>query len=186
MELEELKASWNVLNEELKKQTVLNREMAMRMLRNKGESALSSLMLWEGFGVGVAVVLALSGILVYLVTHWLGQLLLGELVVLLILAWQLYKYCFLKNIRLEELSVCDAFFRINKYKKMLIGEILSTPFILVPWFFVLDWGQEFVWRKWVFMIIACLICVPPLYMYYWRRIAKLRQSLEELKEFESE
>lgn len=184
MELEELKSSWNVLSGELEKQKLVNECVVKSMVKNKGDGALNSLIFYEGLGCLITLLLlAPLGLFFYYISHSVMQLSIYLVVAGILFAWQAYKYYHLKRIHMDELSICKAYSMINSYREWIIREIIGTPFFVIPYYFLINWGQVFNITIFLFTMSFTVICVVFIYRMYIRRIRIVRQSVEELKVF---
>ena len=199
MEPDELKKIWSEMDA-LKEKVHINDNRIKEMLKNEGKSALAKLIRMSRFYTIAMIPLGLSLCLAsYRFFEAGGYYIILPLLFLflcmLIEPLEIYLYRLLKEINFSTMTVKDVSERILKYQNILQKfKMYAAPFGFVYlgiWYYLyyrLILGSEIVWSLIIFMIILCLgvlIAVPFLYKkLYFNNINRIKQSLEELKEFE--
>ncbi len=162
MELDELKAGWNVFSDRLRQQEILNKRIIREMIRNRTHSAYASQIRYEWIGLAILLVI-MAAVVPFMWTQspklTTGSFIWLESVFMISLVVQFYSISLLVIIA-------------------LIGFFILQKGILI----------QNVWR-WVLFISSLLLTIP-IYIFICRRnfqrISTIEQGLEELKEFEEE
>ena len=194
MELEELKASWNVLNEQLEKSEMLNKRIIKEMITNRTQSAYERLFRYDIWGL----ILVLVFCLMFPILTFTGQLVMRPLsfVVLegcLVIGF-IMKFFFLSiHIRfdMEKKKICELarlefVYKLWMKRNHVIGTGIAIVGIIAFLFIEQDrlvagWELRMVVARFVAAVIAYFqIC------FYQKNIRVLEKGLEELKEFEEE
>jgi len=199
MELDDIKKIWNKIDILEEKQQVSDNKIK-EMLKNEGKSALAKLIRISKF---YTIAMIPIGLFLCLMSYKFfeagGYYIILPLVFLflciLIEPLEIYLYRLLKEINFSTMTVKEVSERILKYQNILQKfKMYAAPvgFVYLGiWYYLyyrLIIGSEIVWSLIIFMIILCLgvlIGVPFLYKkLYFNNINRIKQSLEELKEFE--
>ena len=199
MEPDELKKIWSEMDA-LKEKVHVSDNRIKEMLKNEGKSALAKLIRISKFYI---IAMIPTGIFLCLVSYKFfeagGYYIIWPLVFLflciLIEPLEIYLYRLLKEINFSTMTVKKVSERILKYQNILQKfKMYAMPVGVVYlgiWYYLyyrLIIGSEIVWSLIIYMIILCLgvlISVPFLYKkLYFNNINRIKQSLEELKEFE--
>ena len=193
MELEELKAGWNVLNERLAQNEILNKRIIKDMIVTRTNSALSRLK-WMNWGGIVLVfimfilVLIMKNIVVIRPAAMIISGLLGGSVLIYCICY----FRFLERLDLNKLSIYEAMAWCIKFRKiqrcgMFVGPLVAL-IVIVSIFFI-----HHHYRSLYHMIVDEIgvlfgVCIGYLcYKYVDKKsIETIEKGLEELKEFEDE
>ena len=198
MELEEMKNRWSSLEEQLKKQEIVN-EKLIREIRQSKSGSLSVLINYSYFGL---IVLTLALGLVLYVWMWIGSLYLLDIYRTILFAFILlflialipngiYSFRLLKKIDFtqcvsQNIKLVQTY-KIN-YKRTTIAGYLGALIILILGIIAgLHTPNMEAWR-WISIGIAIPIGVILGYLEYQKIYKKhtdaILKSLEELKELE--
>ena len=196
MELDDLKGTWTVLEERLKKNEMLNKQIMEEMLRKKSKKSLNRLINVD--------FLSLIGILLLIpVCIWLYNnpyianffstkiFSIGMIIFCLFSAiWYSYKLKCVMKIDFSK-QVKDNTYSVNKYTVMVKQEKLIT-YILFPILGLLCvfcyYEQKVSFLLWIFLIIMFVIGIAIMYFVYKRfydpNIQSVKDGLEEMKNWE--
>lgn len=194
MELEEMKASWNILNGRLEKSEMLNKRIIKEMITNRTLSAHERLLRYDIFGL--IVCLGIGAL--FLVLYITGQLELKlvsfvilESCLLIGLVVQLFFIFTLGKLNLEKMRICELIRTTLTYKLWMkrnytigsgIGVIGLITFLIIEEAQLADnWELRFI-------VVLLLAFVAMYYQvrFYRKNIRIIEKGLEELKEFEEE
>ena len=194
MELEELKASWNVLNERLEKSEMLNKRIIKEMITNRTQSAYDRLLRFDLFGLIVGLVISIM----FSVLTFAGQLVMKPLsfvvlegcIVIGVLMQAYFLYIHAK-FDLEKKKLCELARLEFKYKLWMkrnhvigigIGLIGILAFLFIEQDrLVVGWEM----RMAVGLLFGFIIAYFQI-RFYQKNIRIIEKGLEELKEFEEE
>ena len=199
MELDEIKKLWDEIDLLKEKQQVSDNRIK-EMLKNEGKTALAKLIRISKFYTIAMIPLGLILCLIsykffeaggYYIIWPLGFLLFSILMEPL----EIYLYRLLKGIDFSRMTVKEVSERILKYRDILQKcQIYGMIFFIVYlgiWYYLyykLILGSEIFWPIIIMMIFMCLgglIAIPILYKkLYFNNINRIKESLNELKEFE--
>jgi len=199
MELDEIKKIWNEM-EALKEKQQVSDHRVKELLQYKGKSALEKLIGISKLGMFAIIPLGLFLCLCsYKFFEAGGYYMLCPLAFLLfttlMLPFDIYLYRLLKGTDFSGMTVKEVSERILKYQNIVRKfEVFGVIFFFVYigiWYslyYRLMFGSELVWGiiiLMIFMVLAGLIAIPILYKkLYYNNINRIKESLEELKEFE--
>jgi len=198
MELEELKNTWAVLDEQLKKNEMLNKRMVQEMLCKKSNKSLSWLINIEMFNI--ITLLLVIPLCVYLYnlpvySHLLSPKVLFIFVIAVCIFGSIWSGYTLKKYLLKidfSKSIKDNMHYVNKftiyYKK---GKMINY-FVVIPVLSLLGilgyYELKVPSYLWVFLLVALTIGIVSTYWIYKKiydtNIQTIKKSLEELKELE--
>lgn len=194
METEDLKNRWLSLEEQLKKQEVLNEHIIKELLKTRYDKALSRLINYEAFGV--IVLLAAIPVIIYALGRKIEIpgysifLYCMTGVSVFSLFWQICKLYDLKRIDFSN-TLSNNFRYTNKYnikiRKEKIAMLFFIPILILSICYIFAKSNVPV-LSWV--IVTCTFICVILFTYwsykrfYDKNIASVLKSLEELKELE--
>lgn len=194
MELEELKASWGVLNERLAQNEILNKRIIKEMITNRTQSAYERLFKFDLFGLVVSVVLCV----LFPILDSTGQLSVKPLSLALLegtlivgLCVQTYLFSILARFNMEKKRLCELSNLALRYQLWMkrsytYGTILAMT-IIVAFFFIQGAYQlpDAVLRMSVALLLASFIMYYQI-RFYKKNISAIEKGLRELAEFEKE
>jgi len=199
MELDEIKKLWNEIDL-LKEKQQISQNKIKEMLKNKGETALAKLVKRSKIDTYVIIP---SGLILCLCSFKFfqagGYYIILPLIYLLICIVStplgIYWYRFIKEVDLARMSVKEVSDKILKYqnyvkKSQVYVTIFSFVYSVIFLYLIykLYFGSKIIWGLIIFYIILCLsifVTIPfSLKKMYYSHIDQIKESLQELKEFE--
>lgn len=193
MELEELKASWNILNERLQQNEILNKRIVKEMITKRTMAARDRLL---KVNVGGALFILLIAIVIIITRGRVVVRLEAEIItwagLSLAFAYMLFSICFLSRFNMEKCSLAELSRWTIKLRRMLRLELLIAPLVgllmLIAIFFVHHHYRSV--RQMLFDLVMVLLVGVVSYCGYKfidkRSVDEIEKGLEELKEFEEE
>lgn len=194
MNLDEMKNSWNVLNERLEQNEILNKRIIEEMVASKTKSAYDSIYNQELRGL---YIILLCGLIVLPVNRFLGinmklsSFILLETVMFLVLLFQLVILYSLSKFKLNYMKVNELTRTVLKYRRFYsynkkYGTILGLGSVIV---FMIS--ESKITNPYAFVPVLAVMIVGCIYSYtkmkqHEQKINEVEQGLAELKEFESE
>lgn len=194
MELEELKAGWNVLNERLEQNEILNKRIIKEMITNRTQSAYERLFRYDLFGL--ILTFGLCVLFPILVTT--GRIVMQPLSFALLegavgigFIMQVFFFSILVRFNMEKKKLCELARLTLTYKLWMkrnftLGSGIGVS-ALVAFLFIekarlaADWEIRLV-------IVSLFAFIMMFYQirFYLKTIRTIEKGLEELKEFEKE
>ena len=194
MNFDEMKNSWNVLNERLEQNEILNKRIIEEMVASKTKSAYDSIYNQELRGL---YIILLCGLIVLPVNRFLGinmklsSFILLEAVMFLALLFQLAILYSLSKFKLNYMKVNELTRTVLKYRRFYsynkkYGTILGLGSVIV---FMIS--ESKITNPYAFVPVLTVMIVGCIYSYtkmkqHEQKIKEVEQGLAELKEFESE
>ncbi len=194
MNLDEMKNSWNVLNERLEQNEILNKRIIEEMVASKTKSAYDCIYNQELRSLYIILLIAL---IVLPVNRFLGinmkqsSFILLEAVMFLALLFQSVIIYNLSKFKLNYVKVNELTRTVLKYRKFYsynkkYGTILGLGSVIV--FMILESRLT---NPYAFLPVLAVMIVGCIYSYtkmkqHEQKIKEVEQGLAELKEFESE
>ena len=189
MELEELKKSWNALDEHLKDREFIKEEELKKLIRHadKGIHAIASL--------NIKLILISLPILILLLSELLLHNRLNPIYIILIFAWipalcwDIATTRFLQRTQIDEMPLVEVISRVNRIHRWTIRErLIAIAFLLV--LAVLSFIYWQVWQYGIGMIaFFILLWGGGLGLILWiyrkkflNRIHEIKKNLSELNE----
>lgn len=194
MNFDEMKNSWNVLNERLEQNEILNKRIIEEMVASKTKSAYDSIYNQELRGL---YIILLCCLIVLPVNRFLGinmklsSFILLEAVMFLALLFQLAILYSLSKFKLNYMKVNELTRTVLKYRRFYsynkkYGTILGLGSVIV---FMIS--ESKITNPYAFVPVLTVMIVGCIYSYtkmkqHEQKIKEVEQGLAELKEFESE
>lgn len=189
MELEELKKSWNALDEHLKDKELIKEEELNKLIghADKGIHTIARL--------NVKLILISMPILVLFLAEVVFQnrLNLIYLIILLswipALAWDIFTIRFLQRTKVDEMPLIEVISRVNRIHRWIINErLIATSFLLIVAILSFIYWQ--IWQYGVGMILFFILLWGGglgliLWIYrkkFLNRILEIKKNLSELEE----
>jgi len=200
MELDELKNTWLVLDEQLKKNEMLNKRIIQEMLYKKSNKSLSWLMNTEFSSIIILPLVILLCIWQFneprFQQHALSKILIVAVLTICILGiiWQSYKILkYLVKINFSK-SIKDNIKYVNKYAILIKKEKIMAYFVVIPVFSLFGifyyYELKVNFSYWIFLIIVLSLATIAAYWSYKKiydaNIQSIKKSLEELNELKEE
>ena len=189
MELEELKKSWNVLDEHLKDKVLIKEEELSKLIAHagKGIHAIASL--------NIKLILISLPVLILFLAEVLLHNRLNPIYVIILLAWipalcwDIVTTRFLQRTQIDEMPLVEVISRVNRIHRWTIRErLFAIAFLLI-----LAILSFIYWQVWQFgmgmMILFFLLWGGGLGLILWiyrkkflNRIHEIKKNLRELNE----
>jgi MFS family permease len=195
MELDKIKELWNEIDV-LKEKQHLSDEKIKDMLKNKGKTALSKLIWFAKFSMVMFIPLGVFGYY-YFVGYNNVFAIIYFLICIFGVLFEIYKYRLLKKINFSDMTIKDVSERILKYKNIIKNELIYGITGLVVFLgayiyvdILQNGAPEHLWVlviiMTIYVILASLFIGYFIYKrIYFNRINQIKESLNELKEFEN-
>lgn len=194
MELEELKAGWNVLNERLEQNEILNKRIIKDMITTRTLSAYERLFRFDLFGL---ILLPVLCILLPFMDTFLNvgmkpiSLMLLEGLLIIGFVTQIFLFSYLVRFNMDKMKICDLSRLVLKYKLWMkrnytFGTILAVIVVIIFYFIQKGYLLPDAPQR---LALAFLLAFSMIYFgmrFYTKNIEILEKGLEELKEFEEE
>ena len=194
MNLDEMKNSWNVLNERLEQNEILNKRIIEEMVASKTKSAYDCIYNQELRGLYILLLVAL---IVLPANRFLGinmkqsSFILLEAVMFLALLFQSVILYSLSKFKLNYMKVNELPRTVLKYRKFYsynkkYGTILGLGSVII---FMIS--ESKITNPYAFLPVLAVMIIGCIYSYtklkpHEQKIKEVEQGLAELKEFESE
>ena len=189
-----MKNSWNVLNERLEQNEILNKRIIEEMVASKTKSAYDSIYNQELRGL---YIILLCGLIVLPVNRFLGinmklsSFILLETVMFLALLFQLAILYSLSKFKLNYMKVNELTRTVLKYRRFYsynkkYGTILGLGSVIVFMISESKITNPYAGGPgWTVRIVGCIYSYTKMKQHE-QKIKEVEQGLAELKEFESE
>lgn len=194
MNLEEIKAGWNVLNERLAKNEILNHRIIKEMITTRTRTAYEKVCNWEWWNL--SVLLFIGGILfpgeMFISGHpmkWLSFII-AETGILVALIWKILTISYLMKFKLETSKIGELMRLLLIYKRfrwydkvygMILGIMLLAAIIIIENIYVLPSALMAIG---IMLVLGLSLSFIQLRTHA-QRIKTIEQGLAELKEFEA-
>lgn len=189
MELDELKKSWNALNEHLKDKKLVSDEEINKLINHAGKtiSAISRLNI-------KVIIISIPILILCLIENFINGTFGGFYIIIFVAAvpgfcWDIFTTRYLQKTRIAEMPLVDVVSRINRYNRWIIRErIIGIAFILLlAIVFLID---RRIWEGGIEMILLFIVSWGAgigllLWIYQSKilgRIKEIKKNLDELKE----
>lgn len=193
MELEELKQNWQLLNERLEKNEILNKRIIKEMIMKRTSSIYSKLLNMEIWGLILGFI-AVPTVLVFAQTvknppslPWIISLEIGFVVIII---WEIRKIVWLKKFDLETKNIYQLSKIINVHRVWILKECIVSILIIFIGLairFITTHAYRYPWFALLLVSIVVLTFIYTIVVYqliYKKYVNNLQKSLDELKEFE--
>jgi|GEM_PF-506940 hypothetical protein len=195
MELDDLKKSWQTMDEKLQSKQLLKDDELLKMIQNKKKNAQKSqrsLVNINLIGLSLATIL----ILFVLLTQETEKLVLGKLYWWTLVAftaigipWNIYTVRYLHKTNILEMPLATVVKRINRYNywmtiERVIGAVALFIFALISIIKLQTWKLNgflpwFIYGIWIIAFIVYFLFVNKV---TFKRLRLIRRNLDELKE----
>lgn len=196
MELEELKNTWNLLNNKLEEDKSLKESLILEMIHTKADKSVNRLINYEIFSV--VVLILLIPIMSYWYYRFGGKFIMWDIYILYTLAVCLLAACYCV-FKIQELmridlakKVSENMYYTNRYnirikrEKLYLNLIVGPVFVVLAIFMAIEMKVRL--DVWIFLICVFILASLGTYWSYKRiydkNIASILKSLNEIKELE--
>ena len=188
MELENLKQQWNVLSEQVKKQKILNK----KLIDNAVDAKMDSIMKYNLVGIGCSVLYVLL-VIFYPPTIFSKHVFIYlNVVILFIGLWQcasFYLFLKMKHYRNDVATMEHYLIKYQKSEKLnyVVQCIIMIPFVfmflrdeIIGMFTLIPFSAVAIFVS--FVVVSGILGT----IWYFKKIKDLKESIQNLKEFEEE
>ena len=187
MELEELKAGWNVLNERLAQNEILNKRIIKEMIINRTQSAYERLFRFDLFGLILAFVMCV----LFPVLVVTGKIVMQPLSIGIGFIIQVFFSAILLRFNMEKKRICELARLTLIYKLWMKRNFMFASGLVVSALIAFLFIEKArLVANWEIRLILILLFISIMMFYqirfYLRNIRTIEKGLEELKEFEEE
>ena len=188
MELENLKQQWNVLSEQVKKQKILNK----KLIDNAVDAKMDSIMKYNLVGIGCSVLYVLL-VIFYPPTIFSKHVFIYlNVVILFIGLWQcasFYLFLKMKHYRNDVATMERYLIKYQKSEKLnyVVQCIIMIPFVfmflrdeIIGMFTLIPFSAVAIFVS--FVVVSGILGT----IWYFKKIKDLKESIQNLKEFEEE
>lgn len=188
MELDELKKSWSILDEQLKDKKIINEEEISKLIGYTGKNinAITRLNI-KLILISLAIFLLLFALIV--MNEKLNFIFFILTIAMIpALGWDMFSTRYIQRTQIDEMPLVEVIGRVNRMRRWIINErIIGVIFI-----FILAIVSFLYWQVWQYGIFITLLfgvtwgsgiaCVLFYQRTYMKRIKEIQKNLDELKE----
>lgn len=189
MELDELKKSWNALDEHLKDKELISSTEISRIIKRTGKKIDAIALL----NIKI-ILLSIPIVGILLMERFMSHMFSTAYLIILIalipaLCWDVFTAYYLKRTKIDEMPLIEVIKRINRYQCWLIRErLISIFFILgIAIFSFINWR---IWEYGLFAILlfgVLWLGSLPLILWVYQhkfmtKIQSIKRNLNEIKE----
>ncbi len=191
MELDDLKKTWNLIDEQLKDKELIREEDISRLITKAGSGIAGlSRLLVRGI-IAAVIILGIVSAIMLMDQHfdWFFTILL--IVAVPALAWDLFTVRYLSQTKMDGMPLVEVIGRINRYYRwVIIEEVVAMLLVLtMAVLFFIDRG---IWHlstvSVLFFFGLWAVAIGMLYWIYQKKaihhIREIRKNLNELKELQ--
>ncbi len=193
MELDELKKTWNLMDEQLKDKQLI-RDEDISLLISKAGNSINDLGRFITRGILASLIIIAYFVITSLLDHRLDWFFITLLIAAVpALGWDIHTTRYLRKTRMDEMPLVSVIARINRYYRWMIWEgIVGVIFVItIATAYFFDRG---IWTFAPSMILLFfLIWGSIMGFLYWmyqkrimNRLREIRKNLKELKELKEE
>lgn len=209
MELDELRKSWNKLNEQLERKSLVNEQAISELIAKYERKADGKINEIAGWGKFSAIIGCGGFLLIIICCFFITPLLdiseeaIGHFhsygiffsVILLVGGWwDTRTYLWLKRTRIEELPVVKVIERINKFRQWIKYEIIALIIILILLVGLIyctnELYQKSAMTQFIFLAFCIVILGIIIHFLYKKLIfdnlQDIRKNLDELRELKND
>ena len=189
MELDELKKSWNALDEHLKNKEFLNEEGIRRLINHTGKNINS--LAWLNIKLILISLPLLAIILIALIREEHLDLPYLLLIIMAVpaLGWDIFTTRYLQATKVDEMPLVEVIGRINRMKHWIIRERI-IGIICASFFLIISFIYWEIWNRATLAIVTfvilwgcCIVFILWIYQNkFLKRIKEIKKNLDELKE----
>lgn len=189
MELEELKKSWNALNDHLKDKKLVTDDEIKKLISHTG----GSIHAMNRFSIRLLIISLLILAVCLTETFLMGDFGLFHIAILVALipglCWDVFTTRFLQKTHIERMPLVEVIERINRFHRWIIGErVAAIAFLLL--LAILFFIEQAVWQHGTAYILVYIVSWGiglglALWVYHRKilgRIRDIKKNLNELKE----
>lgn len=204
MELDELKKSWNVLNEQLKKEPIADEEQISGIIaeyRANTRKSIGHLSGWQRFSIGIGVAGLALLLVIYLlpsVFHISGEwqpkintlVMFVGISILIGIWWDHKNYRWIKNTKVDEMPVAMVSRRMSNFRRWMKYEIIAISVWVIVFNVLNYWVMGYYKASFgiqAMLIAFFIVCdVAIIYLLYkkvaYKYLNDIRKNIDELED----
>ena len=204
MELDELKKSWNALNEQLQKEPIADEQQITELIagyKANTRKSLGRLVVIQRFSIGIGTICLATLLLIWLLLPTFGfneQLqekivpFLGFIAISILAGmwWDWKTYRWNKNTHIEEMSVAEVSRRMTTFRQWTKYEVMGISIWIILFNILNYWVMEYhLMSVGVQAILICAVVVFDaliIYILYkkviYKHLDNIKKNIEELKD----
>ena len=195
MDLDELKKSWEQINEQLKDKKLIEKEH-MHELRNYVTTDRENMLKARVKGRIIAACILIPAAIILLIGCFLQRVDGDDLTYIICLifaipalAWDTYVSSYLSKINIEEMPLKEVVIRFNNYKRWVTIETLAG-FAFFLGIMLFKFIQDRVWEHPLGVVAYAIIWAALAYLPIrfskkeFKRLRRVRKNLDELKDWD--
>lgn len=204
MELDELKKSWNALDEQLQKKTIADKKQIEELIASykaKTQKSMGRLVIIQRFSIAMGALALLIILLVWLSLPAFGInentqskmtvfLLFLTASILAGMWWDWKAYCWNKATHVDNMSVAEVSRRMTVFRRWTQYEVVGISVWIVLFnalnYWMMEYHLEPIGRQVLLIVFLAVINVAIIYFLYKKLIYKhldnIKKNIEELKD----
>lgn len=204
MELDELKKSWNALDEQLQKKTIADKKQIEELIagyKAKTQKSMGRLVIIQRFSIAMGALALLIILLVWLSLPAFGInentqskmtvfLLFLTASILAGMWWDWKAYCWNKATHVDNMSVAEVSRRMTVFRRWTQYEVVGISVWIVLFnalnYWMMEYHLEPIGRQVLLIVFLAVINVAIIYFLYKKLIYKhldnIKKNIEELKD----
>ncbi len=204
MELDELKKSWNTLNEQLDKNLMPDDKQISTLItqyKTNADKSLRRLTGWQRLSIGIGFVVLTVLLVVCLLPSifHIGEAYLFKINILTLffaisilvgVFWDYRTYRSVKTIHIDEMPVAEVSRRMNAFRQMMKVEVIAISVWVILFNILNYWAMEYYnesVRTQIFLILFFILCDVIIIYFLYKKIAykhlnKIKKNIEDLED----
>lgn len=199
MEIDDLKKTWKMLDTQLEKSELVSNDDLIKLIQQKKDTTRNTInaILGSNKNILIATVVLLFFLIAMRISNGLhlSEPYFWAIIVMLppALGWSLYTMHYLKQINIEEMPLANVIQRVNRYNYWMSMERVIGAGILLLFALIYIISTEMWNGNTTDQIVIICLWLLAFIAYFWlmnkftfKRLKKIRQNLNELKELKNE
>ena len=204
MELDELKKSWNALNEQLQKEPIADEQQITELIagyKANTRKSLGRLVVIQRFSIGIGTICLATLLLIWLLLPTFGfneQLqekivpFLGFIAISILAGmwWDWKTYRWNKNTHIEEMSVAEVSRRMTTFRQWTKYEVMGISIWIILFNILNNWVMEYHLMSvgvqailiTLFVVFGALIIYILYKKVIYKHLDNIKKNIEELKD----
>ncbi|WP_321480804.1 hypothetical protein [uncultured Bacteroides sp.] len=207
MELDDLKKSWNILDERLQKDHLINEEKLAKAIseyKKNTKSGIKRLATWQKISITIGVIFIPLIILLWVVlpsaicSHEYKKPITAlciffSLTIIAGIGWDFKTYLWTHNTKIDEMPILLVAKRMNKFSQWMKYEVIAISVWTVAFTGLYYWVMKLYSHSLVFQIfIVSLLAIIDIFIIYivykkliYNNLNNIKKNIDELKELNS-
>ena len=186
MELDELKKSWNALNEQLQKEPIADEQQITELIagyKANTRKSLGRLVVIQRFSIGIGTICLATLLLIWLLLPIAISILAG-------MWWDWKTYRWNKNTHIEEMSVAEVSRRMTTFRQWTKYEVMGISIWIILFNILNYWVMEYhlmsVGVQAILITLFVVFDALIIYILYkkviYKHLDNIKKNIEELKD----